>query len=136
MYPRYDIFDWVECTVQNGVVTLTGAVREPFRKDDYEKVVAEIPGVKRVNNELRVLPLSTFDDQIRFAASRAIYRDPLFTPYAIQALPPIHIVVENGRVMLKGVLATPMEKQVAEANVRSNVMAFEVINDLQVEKAG
>src|SRR3989441_3949364 len=38
MYPRYDIFDWVEGTVQNGVVTLTGEVREPFRKDDYEKV--------------------------------------------------------------------------------------------------
>src|SRR6266704_2794840 len=136
MYPRYDIFDWVEGTVQNGVVTLTGAVREPFRKDDYEKVVAEIPGVKRVDNELRVLPLSTFDDQARWAASRAIYRDPMFTAYAIQANPPIHIIVENGKVTLKGVVANPMDKQVAEAKVRTNVMAFDVINDLQVEELG
>lgn len=135
-YSRYDIFDWVDGKVEGGVVTLTGAVRQPWRKADYEKLVEEVAGVKQVRNELRVLPLSTFDDQIRLAASRAIYRDPLFTTYAIQPLPPIHIVVENGKVMLKGVVATPMEKQVAETKIRSNVMAFEVINDLQVEKAG
>jgi hyperosmotically inducible protein len=134
MYPRYDIFDWVEGTVQNGVVTLTGAVREPYRKNDYGKIVAEIPGVKQVDNELRVLPLSTFDDQIRWAASRAIYRDPMFAAYAIQANPPIHIIVENGKVTLKGVVANPMDKQVAEAKVLTNVMAFDVINDLQVEE--
>src|SRR5437867_1637768 len=60
MYPRYDIFDWVEGTVQNGVVTLRGAAREPFHKNDYGKIVAGIPGVTQVKNELRVLPLSTF----------------------------------------------------------------------------
>src|SRR5713101_3163959 len=136
MYPRYDIFDWVEGTVQNGVVTLRGAVREPFHKDDYGKIVAGIPSVTQVKNELRVLPLSTFDDQIRWAAASTIYRDPMFTGYAIQANPPIHILVENGKVTLKGVVANPMDKQVAEARVRTNVMAFDVNNDLQVEELG
>jgi hyperosmotically inducible protein len=136
MYPRYDIFDWVEGTVHNGVVTLTGAVREPFQKDDYGKIVARIAGVKQVCNELRVLPLSTFDDQIRWAAASTIYRDPMFTAYALQANPPIHIIVENGKVTLKGVVATPMEKQIAETKVRTNVMAFDVTNDLQVEELG
>ena len=136
MYPRYDVFDWVEGTVHNGVVTLTGSVREPYRKDDYGKIVARIAGVKEVNNELRVLPLSTFDDQIRWAAATAIYRDPMFTAYAIQANPPIHILVENGKVTLKGVVANPMDKQVAEARVRTNVLAFDVKNDLQVEELG
>src|SRR5438067_1774875 len=75
MYPWYDVFDWVEGTVHNGVVTLTGEVREPFHKDDYGKMIARIPGVQRVDNELRVLPLSTFDDQIRWAAASTIYRD-------------------------------------------------------------
>ena len=50
--------------------------------------------------------------------------------------PPIHIVVENGKVTLKGMVATPMEKQLAEMKVRSGVMAFDVNNDLQVEKLG
>jgi len=135
-YPRYDIFDWVEGKVQDGIVTLTGAVRQPYRKADYERLVEDVAGIKQVQNELRVLPLSTFDDQIRLAASRAIYRDPLFTRYGFQALPPIHIIVENGKVLLKGVVATSMERQVAEADVRSNVTAFDVINELQVEQAG
>jgi len=65
-----------------------------------------------------VLPLSTFDDHIRWAAASTIYRDPMFTAYAIQANPPIHIIVENGKVTLKGVVATPMEKQIAETKVR------------------
>ena len=133
MYPRYDIFDWVEGTVQNGVVTLTGAVREPFRKGDYEKVVAEIPGVKRVDNELRVLPLSTFDDQIRWAASRAIYRDPMFTAYAIQANPPIHIIVENGKVTLEGVVATQADKDLANIKAKGVSGVFSVTNNLRVE---
>jgi len=136
MYPRYDIFDWVEGTVHNGAVILTGEVREPYRKDDYERIVARVPGVSKVDNKLQVLPLSTFDDQIRRAAVRAIYRDPMFTAYAIQANPPIHIIVENGKVTLKGVVATPMEKQIAETKVRTNVMAFDVTNELQVEELG
>ena len=92
--------------------------------------------MKQVNNELRVLPTSTFDDQIRRAASNVIYRDSMFTGYAIQAVPPIHIVVENGKVTLKGVVATSMEKQVAATKVRTGVIAFEVINELQVEERG
>jgi len=90
--------------------------------------------VKQIENEVRVLPLSTFDDQIRYAAYRAIYRDPQFRTYLIGPNPPIHIVVENGKVTLKGMVATPMEKQLAEMKVRSGVMAFDVNNDLQVEK--
>ena len=99
-------------------------------------MVARIPGVKRINNELRVLPLSRFDDQIRWAAANTIYRDPMFTAYAIQANPPIHIIVENGKVTLTGVVRNPMEKQIAETKVRTSVMAFDVTNDLKVEERG
>jgi len=136
MYSHYDVFDWVEGSVHDGVVTLTGAVREPFHKDDYARIVQSIPGVKSLDNQLRVLPVSMFDDQIRRAASRAIFRDPMFTGYAIQANPPIHIVVENGKVTLKGVVANPMDRQIAESRVRTNVLAFDVTNDLKVEERG
>jgi len=44
--------------------------------------------------------------------------------------------VENGKVTLKGVVANPTDKQVAKARVRTEVMAFDVINDLQVEEQG
>src|SRR5437763_152582 len=91
MYSGYEIFDWVEGNVQNGVVTLTGAVRVPQSKTDYTTLAQRIPGVTGVRNEIRVLPLSTYDDRIRRAAARSIYRDPLFAQYAVQANPAIHI---------------------------------------------
>lgn len=129
----FDIFDWVEGEVKNGVVTLKGAVREPWRKDDYARLAETVPGVKEVKNELRALPLSPYDDQLRIAAARQLYGDPRFVRYANRALPPIHIVVENGRVALKGAVATPLEKQLAETIVRSGLLSFEVQNDLVVD---
>ena len=130
----YDIFDWVEGTVINGVVTLRGEVREPWRKDDYARLAEDVPGVREVRNEIEVLPTSTYDDQLRFAAARAIYGHPSFTRYAHRALPPIHIIVENGRIELEGAVATRLERQLAETLVRTNVMSFEVTNNLKVDQ--
>lgn len=129
----FDIFDWVEGEVKNGVVTLRGAVREPWRRDDYARLAETVPGVKEVKNELRTLPLSNYDDQLRIAVARQLYGDPRFVRYANRSLPPIHIIVENGRVWLKGAVATPLEKQLAESIVRSGALSFEVQNDLTVD---
>lgn len=130
----YDIFDWVEGTVVNGVVTLRGEVREPWRKDDYARLAEDVPGVKEVRNEIEVLPTSTYDDQLRVAAARAIYGHPSFTRYAHRALPPIHIIVENGRIELEGAVATRLERQLAETLVRTNVLSFDVTNNLRVDQ--
>jgi len=132
-YPYFDVFDWVTGSTKDGVVTLEGAVHQPFHKTDYGRLVAAIPGVKKVVNNLEVLPLSTFDDQLRRAAARAIYGDPSFVSLAMQANPPIHIIVEGGRIRLEGVVLNKMQRQVAEMNVRSRTMAFEVVNDLKTE---
>jgi len=50
-----------------------------------------------LTQNLRVLHVSIFDDQIRRAAANAIYRDAMFTAYAIEANPPIHICGERKR---------------------------------------
>ncbi|HXG65104.1 MAG TPA: BON domain-containing protein [Blastocatellia bacterium] len=129
----FDIFDWVEGEVKDGVVTLKGAVRESWRRSDYERLAETVEGVKEVRNEIRVLPVSILDDEIRVAVARQIYGDPMFARYANRSLPPIHIIVENGRVTLKGAVATPLERQVVESKVRSGVLAMDVMNDLKVE---
>lgn len=126
----FDIFDWVEGDVKNGVVTLRGAVREPWRKEDYGRLAEDIEGVQSVRNEIRALPLSNYDDQVRIMAARQLYGDPRFVRYANRSLPPIHIIVENGKIWLKGNVANRLERQLAETIVRSNVMSFEVINNL------
>jgi osmotically-inducible protein OsmY len=131
--PYFDIFDWVDGEVSNGVVTLKGYVREPWRKKEYERLAEAVAGVSQVNNQIEVLPTSGYDDQIRIAAARAIYGDPRFVRYANRSLPPIHIVVNNGRVTLKGAVANQLEKQLAESLVRTEVLSFDVANELTVD---
>ena len=138
-YVFYDIFDWIEGSVEGNVVTLRGSVREPWRKADYERLAEGVAGVTGVKNDLEVLPLSTFDDQLRIGIARRLYGDPRFIRYANRSLPPIHLVVKNGRVTLEGVVATPLERQLAESIVRTGSLTFEVVNRLRVEndrKAG
>lgn len=129
----FDIFDWVEGRVNNGVVTLTGAVREPWRKEEFGNIAEDVLGVREVNNQIKVLPTSIYDDEIRVRAARLIYGDPRFARYANRANPPIHVVVDNGRIMLEGAVNSQVEKQLAGALVRSGTLSFEVMNNLKVD---
>jgi len=114
-YTRYTVFDELGGSVDQGVVTLTGKVTMPYKRDDIEKTVARIDGVKTVKNEIAVLPVSIYDDQLRSRIARAIYGNPSFWNYANQANPPIHIIVENGRVTLTGVVLSQVDKLLAQS---------------------
>ena len=129
----YDVFDWIVGEVNNGVVTLKGWVREPWRKTDYERRAEAVAGVRQVDNKIEVLPTSFYDDQIRVASARSIYGHPSFVRYANRSLPPIHIVVNNGNVILKGAVANKVERQLAGNLLRTGVLAFDVVNDLTVD---
>src|SRR6266481_3788195 len=65
MYPYYSLWDDVSFRVNNGSVELIGAVNQPFKKQDLGRLAAKVPGVISVTNQLRVLPLSPMDDQLR-----------------------------------------------------------------------
>ncbi len=87
-----------------------------------------------MTNRLEVLPLSPMDDRLRLQVARAIYRDPTLSRYAIQAIPPIHIIVDNGHVTLEGVVNNAMEKQVAGLRASAAGLSFgPVVNNLKVE---
>jgi osmotically-inducible protein OsmY len=90
--------------------------------------------VVSLDDALKVLPLSPFDDQIRGQIARAIYRDPVLSRYSVQVVPPIHIIVDNGHVTLTGVVNTDLEKQVAGVRANSNLSFGPVTNDLRVEQ--
>ncbi len=134
MYPRYSIWDDISFRVTNGNVELLGQVSQPYKKSEIGKIVAGIPGVASVTNDLHVLPLSRMDDQLRVEVARAIFRDPVLSRYAMGALPPIHIIVENGHVTLEGVVSTEMEKNIAGIRANSAGLSFgTVVNNLRVE---
>jgi hyperosmotically inducible periplasmic protein len=135
MLPYYTLFDWLQAEVDsNGAVTLAGQVVWPTLKHDAEWNVMRISGVSRVTNNIEVLPLSNFDVQLRQALYRSIYRQdsPLFR-YALQSVGQIHIIVKNGRVTLKGVVASQTEKELAFIAANGVPGVFHVQNDLEVE---
>ena len=85
-----------------------------------------------IQNEIEVLPLSSFDDDLRIAATRRIYNNPQFLRYASRSHPPIHIVVENGRISLEGVVATKLEQRLAKTAL-IGLNAFEIVNNLRTD---
>ena len=133
MLPYYGVFDNLGYRVDGGTVTLSGQVTRPTLKSDAENVVKNVEGVEKVNNQIQVLPLSPMDDRIRIAEYRAIYGQPGLDRYAMQAVPPIHIIVNNGKVTLEGVVANQGDKDMA--GVRANTVSgvFSVTNNLRVE---
>lgn len=131
-YTRFTIFDDVSATVKDGVVTLTGKVTMPFKKDDIDKRVAKVDGVKAVRDEIGVLPVSQFDDQLRWRIARAIYGNANFWNYAAMPNPPIHIVVVNGHVTLTGVVQNNVDRMLARS-LATNFGAFDVKNELKTD---
>ncbi len=137
MLPFYGVFDNLAYKVSpDGTVTLLGQVSRPTLKSDSENVVKRIEGVERVDNQIKVLPVSPNDDRIRRAVYRAIYGNEVLSQYALRAVPPIHIIVENGNVTLEGVVARQMDKQIAEIQAKSVPGVFSVTNNLKVEEEG
>jgi hyperosmotically inducible periplasmic protein len=133
--PYYGVFDWLEYEVQNnGTVILRGEVVRPSTKSDAEGRVKDIDGVRGVENQIEVLPVSPSDDRARRALYRAIYNfnSPLFR-YATQSVPPIHLIVKRGHATLKGVVANRNDAQLAYIRARGVPGLFSVKNELIVE---
>jgi hyperosmotically inducible periplasmic protein len=135
MLPYYGVFDNLAYSVNGDVVTLSGQVTRPTLKSDAENVVKNIEGVSKVVNNIEVLPNSPNDDRLRLALFRAIYGDTQLSRYAIQAVPPIHIIVKNGNATLEGVVASEADKNIAEVRAKGVSGVFSVNNNLRVEGA-
>jgi hyperosmotically inducible protein len=131
-YPSFTIFDSVDVQVREGVVALSGKVTMPFKRTDLEKRVARVDGVTAVQNNIEVLPVSGFDDDLRIRIARAIYGNSNFTRYASMTHAPVHIVVENGHVTLTGVVANNLERMLAGSRA-SHSQAFSVTNGLRTD---
>jgi len=133
--PFYGVFDNLAFKYEEGVVTLYGQVSRPTLRKDAARVVERVTGVDQVINKIEVLPLSGFDDQIRIAVYRAIYRQPGLDRLAIQAVPPIHIIVKNGNVTLEGVV--PNKGDATRAFIAANGVSgvFSVKNNLRIENS-
>jgi len=120
----------VMITVEQGTITLDGDVDLQYQRDAAERAVAGLTGVTRVVNKIRELPVSQFDDDLRIRIARAIYSSPHFRGYGSMVNPPIHIIVEHGRVTLEGVVNNNVDRMIARS-IASNFLSFDVKNELK-----
>jgi osmotically-inducible protein OsmY len=130
----FTVFDDVQIGVDNGVVTLTGYVTQPIKSDDLARRASHVDGVREFVNRLEVLPASLSDDRLRAIIANTLYRDPAFSNYASQAVPPVHIIVRNSSVLLTGVVNNEVERRQAENIVRHIPGIIGVQNALRVER--
>ena len=132
-YTRFTIFDDVRVGVaEDGVVVLSGRVTMPFKRDDIGRIAGRVDGVSAVRNELSVLPVSPYDDDLRYRIARAIYGNTNFWHYAAMANPPIHIIVEHGHVILRGTVSSNVERTMART-LASGLGERSLTNELRIE---
>lgn len=132
LMPYYGVFDNLAFRVEGDTVTLLGQVTRPMLKSDAEKAVKQIEGVRRVDNQIEVLPVSPADSRIRLAVYTATYGQPILSQYALRAVPPVHIIVKNGNVTLEGAVASQMDKTLFFTYASSVPGVFSVTDHLQI----
>ena len=134
MLPWFSVFDNLSYKVDGDTVTLLGEVTRPTLRSSAENVVKQVEGVAKVNNRIEVLPLSPFDDSIRWRTARAIYGFPSLQRYGLGTQPSIRIVVKNGNIALEGVVNSEADRNLAWIRANGVTGAFSVTNNLRVVK--
>lgn len=151
---NYGVFDEIDFTVKGSTVTLTGLASRPTLKDSAERVTKKVEGVEKVVNQIEVVPLSPNDDSIRLRTYIAIYGHPTLSrlnpnrgvPWlgtlaqragGITNDPPlgphpIHILVKNGDVTLRGYVSSAAEKNIAGIQANGVPGVFSVKNEIAV----
>jgi hyperosmotically inducible protein len=131
--PYYGVFDNLAYQINGGTVTLYGEVVRSSTRSDAEGRVKRLPGVTRVVNNIKVLPLSGIDDDIRRATYRSIARMGGLYRYLQGTNPSLHIVVNNGHVALEGVVSNSGDRNLAYMAANRVPGVFSVKNNLRVE---
>ena len=94
----------VEATVSNGWVTLKGEVEWQFQKNDAERVVRRLQGVKGVTNLITVKPKVTPSD-LKQKIQQALVRSVETDAQRIQ------VEVDGSKVILKGTVRSWAERE-------------------------
>ena len=145
--PDYDVFDSLRFAIKGKTIILMGYASRPILKSEAENSVKGIEGVESVDNQIKVLPPSPNDDRIRIGVYRRIYTQASLRKYVgspvgfgrfpsvamaaggITQDPPlgyhaIHIIVDNGHVILTGVVDSESDSDVAADSSEFNPWRF------------
>ena len=130
--PRYEVFDYIDFTVDGSVVTLNGKVINAINKSDAEGYVKRIPGVTRVINNIVLLPVGSFDDRIRRDLYRTIHNWGGLSRYLWEVNPDVRLIVQSGHVTLEGSVYNEADRNTMNIVANTVPGVFSVTNHLKV----
>jgi osmotically-inducible protein OsmY len=118
----------IQSTVSTGHVTLTGTVDYWSQRDDAERVVRNLDGVRAITNQIELRPSHPVDaDDVRASIAAALER------HADRHARDIQLEVQEGRVTLSGIVHSWSEREAAVAAARSTAGVKEVTSRLRIE---
>jgi hyperosmotically inducible protein len=124
-------FKDIHADVENGIAKLTGTVDVFDTKEDADKRVHRIKGIKGVDNEIEVAGPEVSDAELRDKLVKAIEYDRV--GYGTTAFNAISVQVQNGAVTLSGHAYGPVDADSAVA-VASNMKGVkDVVNEIEVD---
>ena len=134
MLPNYGLWDHITYQVNGSTVILGGSVYSLGTRKSAERVVRDIPGVDRVVNNIRELPPSSFDDQIRRQLVASIARNGSLYRYLQGVNPPVRLIVDHGRIALEGYVDNRADANTMYIIARGVPGSFDAENHLIVTR--
>jgi osmotically-inducible protein OsmY len=118
--------DRVQVTVSKGWVTLRGEVEWQYQKEDAERVVRRLAGVKGVTNLVTVKPRTTATD-LKKKIEDALVRNAEIDAHQVS------VEVQGSKAILKGIVKSWAEKEEAERVAWSAPGILSVDNRITIE---
>lgn len=125
----YTVFDWASARSRKGIVTLTGWVDQPWYVGEYRRQAERVIGVRQVINHIK------FTLGYRRLAKRAvslIYDENMFPGSSLLLDPPVHVIADNGRVILEGAVGSSGLAAYLANLIRYHTDAIRVTDNLRI----
>ena len=120
----------VNAAVHGDMVVLTGTVERYADKEDADRRVHHVGGVKGVDNEIQVAGTGISDEALRDKLAKALSYDRV--GYGTTAFNSISIGVQNGVVTLQGTVYGPPDKDSALSLAANYPGVKDVIDNIEV----
>jgi hyperosmotically inducible protein len=133
MLPNYGVFDHIAFRVDGDTVTLSGQVANATNRKSAERSVQNVQGVRRVVNEIEILPVSNFDESIRRDLYRSISNYGGLSRYLWTVNPSVRLIVERGHVTLEGYVGNKGDYNTMNIVAKGVSGVFSVKNNLIVD---
>lgn len=119
-------YEAIDTSVEDGIVTLTGTVRDLLTRERTAKLAAQVRGVRSIVNRIQVEPAPREDATILSDVREALIFDPATESFEIDTK------VEQGVVTLTGTVDSWQERRLAVHTAKGVRGVAEVVDSLSV----